>query len=95
MDRIGYGGVLVCTGISLDDYGNSVYYAFDLACPKEADKNIKVHPLKNDLGKVKCDSCASVYEVGFGTGVPVSGPSKEPLKKYHTSLSGDNLYIYR
>jgi len=94
-DRIGFGGILVCTGSGFDDYGNSLYYAFDLACPYEAKKGTKVRPLDDELGKVMCDSCGSVYDVSYGYGIPISGPSKEVLKKYKTSLSGDILYIYK
>ena len=94
-DRVGFGGILVYSGISLDDGGNTIYYAFDMACPYEAKSNIKVYPVKDALGKVKCDECGSVYDVGFGLGNPVEGPSKEILKRYKTSLSSDVLYIYR
>lgn len=94
-DRIGFGGILVYTGISLDDSSNTIYYAFDLACPYEAKSTIKVSPIKDALGKVKCSECGSVYDVGFGLGNPVEGPSTEILKRYKTSFSGDVLYIYR
>jgi hypothetical protein len=94
-DRIGFGGILVYTGISLDDSNNTIYYAFDLACPYEAKSNIKVSPVKDALGQVKCSECGSVYDVGFGLGNPIEGPSKEILKRYKTSFSGDVLYIYR
>lgn len=93
-DRIGYGGILVCTGISLDDSGNTIYYAFDMACPYEAKKDVRVYPVK-DVDQVKCEKCGSVYNVGYGWGDPASGPATEILKRYKTSLSGDVLYIYR
>jgi len=97
-DAVGYGGILVCSGIGLDDSGNSQYYAFDMACPYEVDKDIKVYPDKDGLGTVVCEKCRSVYDVGYGSGHPVSGPAKdakEILKRYKTSLNGDNLYIYQ
>ena len=94
-DRIGYGGILVCTGISLDDSGNTIYYAFDMACPYEAKKDVRVYPVKDGLGEVKCEKCGSVYNVGYGFGDPASGPATEILKRYKTSLSEDVLYIYR
>lgn len=94
-DRIGFGGVLVCSGVGLDDYGNTIYYAFDMACPYEVNKDIKVYPIKNDLGKVACEKCGTVYDVGFGFGNPLTGPAKETLKRYRASLSGDILYISR
>ena len=92
-DRIGYGGILVCTGVALDDYGNSTYFAFDMACPYEADKDVKVYPDENSLGKVVCEKCGSVFDVGYGFGNPLSGPAKETLKKYRTTISGDYLIV--
>jgi nitrite reductase/ring-hydroxylating ferredoxin subunit len=84
-DRIGFGGVLAYVGFD----GN--YYAFDLACPYEAKQSIKVKP--NDLGQVVCETCGTVYDISYGIGNPVEGPSKEILKRYKTSMQGDVLYI--
>jgi len=84
-DRIGFGGVLAYVGFD----GN--YYAFDLACPYEAKQSIKVAP--NDLGQVVCETCGTVYDISYGIGNPVEGPSKEILKRYKTSMQGDVLYI--
>jgi len=92
-DRIGYAGIIVCTGISLDDAGNSQYYAFDMACPYEAKNTIRVYPDTTGLPQVICEKCGSVFDTSFGYGNPISGPAKEFLKSYRTSLSGDNLYI--
>ncbi len=85
-DRIGFGGVLVYTGFD----GN--YYAFDLACPHEApEQNLKVVP--NDEGKAVCETCGTIYNISYGIGDAIEEPSKEPLKRYKTSLQGDWLYI--
>lgn len=94
-DRIGYGGIIIYSGIGLDDSGNTIYYAFDMSCPYEAKKDTKVYPLEDEMGKVKCEKCGSVYDLSFGSANPVEGPSKEVLKKYKTTLNGDVLYIYR
>ncbi|OIP84688.1 MAG: hypothetical protein AUK44_01680 [Porphyromonadaceae bacterium CG2_30_38_12] len=88
-DRIGFGGILVYCGMNPDEY-----YAFDMACPYEAKKDVKIYPLTDALGRVKCEGCGSVYDVSFGFGNPLSGPSKEILKKYKTTLTQDYLYIY-
>lgn len=93
-DRIGYGGVLVCSGVLKDDFGNTLYYAYDLACPHEAEADIRVAPLTDRLGEVKCAGCGTVYNVGYGFGEPVSGPSKHPLKRYKTYLQGDYLQVF-
>lgn len=84
-DRIGFGGILVYVGFD----GN--YYAFDMACPYEAKQTVRVYP--NDVGQAVCEKCGSVFDIGYGIGNPSSGPAKEVLKRYRTSLSGDNLII--
>jgi hypothetical protein len=91
-DRIGFGGVLVCTG--RPENGVTRYYAYDLACPVEVKKNIKVVPLTDDLFKVRCEECGSEYYVGDGFGMPASGKAKEPLRAYKTIFNGDILHIY-
>lgn len=93
--RIGYGGVLLNTGLTFDDGGNSNYYAYDLSCPYEADNNIRVYPNKNGTSQVICEKCGSVYEVGYGMGNPIKGPAKEFLKRYKTSLNGNYLQVFR
>jgi hypothetical protein len=94
-DRIGFGGLLVCTSVMRDDFGNSIYYAYDLACPHEVDASIRVEPLPDGFGEVICPHCETVYNAGYGFGEPRSGPSKHPLKRYKTLLQGDILYIYQ
>lgn len=85
--RIGYGGILICTGFDRE------YSAFDMCCPYELKKNTRVHP--NGIGQAVCDSCGSVFDIGYGIGNPISGKAKEVLKRYRTSLTGDILYITR
>ena len=86
-DRVGYGGILVYTGF------DEQYYAWDMACPYEADKSIKVYP--NGVGEAVCEKCGSIFNISYGFGFPTEGPSKQALKKYRTSLSGDQLFISR
>jgi hypothetical protein len=83
----GYGGILVYTGF------DGSYYAFDLSCPYEHKQTTRIKP--NDLGQAICDSCGSVFNIGYGNGDPSSGPAKEILKHYKTNFSGDYLYITR
>lgn len=87
IDRIGYGGILVYTGF------DEQYYAFDMACPYEVKTDVRVYP--NGLGQAVCEECGTVYDISYGIGNPTSGPSKDILKRYKTSLTGDILYIYR
>jgi nitrite reductase/ring-hydroxylating ferredoxin subunit len=92
-ESTGFGGIVVCTGMTFDDYGNIEYYAFDMACPYEVKSAVKVHP--NSESNLVCDKCGSVFDIKSGSGMPTSGPAKEFLKKYRTSLSGDVLYVNR
>jgi len=85
MDRIGFGGILVYTGL---DGG---YYAFDMSCPYEAKQNIRVYP--NDKAQVVCEGCGSVFDIGYGIGNPSSGKAKEALRRYKATLYGDILYV--
>ncbi len=85
IDRIGYGGIIVYA----DFEGH--YRAFDLACPHEAKQSVKVVP--DGLGRLVCEECGSIYDISYGIGHPVKGPSKEGLKRYTTSLQQDFLYI--
>ncbi len=86
-DRIGFGGILVYVGF------DGQYYAFDMACPYEANSNIRVYP--NGNGQAVCQKCGSVFDIGYGVGNPSSGPAHEVLKRYKATLSGDILYITR
>ena len=105
IDRIGFGGIVVYSTGWIDDGGKNIYYAFDMACPYEHNSNIKVHELKNDLGKVVCEKCGTVYDISNGVGNPTkrvrlnlpdtTALAKEVLKRYRTSFSGDILYITR
>jgi nitrite reductase/ring-hydroxylating ferredoxin subunit len=85
---LGFGGIIVCTGF------DGEYYAFDMCCPYEVKRTVLVYP--NDIGQAVCKTCGSTFDIVNGSGVLLSGPSKEFLKKYRTSLSGDNiLYVVR
>ncbi|MDO9634592.1 MAG: hypothetical protein Q7J05_06030 [Paludibacter sp.] len=88
-EAVGFGGVLVVCGFGTNNLFD--YFAYDLACPYEAQANIKVTP--NDIGQAVCETCGSVYEIIYGIGNPIEGPSKETLKRYKTSLQGDWLII--
>lgn len=84
-DRIGFSGVLVYTDF------DGKYCAFDLCCPYEAQRDIKIMP--NDIGEAVCEKCGSVFSIAYGIGNPISGPAKQPLKRYKAIVQGDVLYI--
>ena len=93
-DRVGFAGILIYSGINFDDNGNSIYYAFDMACTHEIKQDAKVLP-NGKYGEVKCSKCGSVYDVSLGFGNPISGPSKEKLRKYKVTVTETNLFVYQ
>ncbi|MBK5194913.1 MAG: hypothetical protein JJE08_02605 [Proteiniphilum sp.] len=83
-DRFGFAGLLVVS----DATGNAIY-AYDLCCPYEDSKVIKVVP--GNEGTAVCPSCGSVFVTMFGItdnngmrgfGSVKSGPATEPLQSY-------------
>jgi hypothetical protein len=89
-DRLGFGGVLVVNGYSSN--GAIHLVAYDLACPHEIDRNIKVIP-GND-GTAHCPKCSSVYVTMWGTGLPEKNSlSHYPLRPYTVKSLGGNKYV--
>lgn len=96
-EAVGYGGLLVYTTT------DSKYMAWDMACPHEKDQKAIVElEQKNTNDNVYyaiCPVCGSKYELLYGIGNPISGPSKEILRPYkvrlRSSLSGDILTVFR
>jgi hypothetical protein len=85
-DRLGFGGILVST----NSWGE--YCAFDLACPYEVKRDVRVRP---DGLIAICDSCGSQFDLWeTALGAPSKGPSKFPLKKYKTSITNNILVIF-
>ena len=86
----GYGGVLQACG-----YNNELF-AFDLSCPFEHNPNIRIEISKIDLNAY-CRECGSTYDVFYGSGAPISGPSASNgyvLKKYNiTYITSTGSYM--
>ena len=83
-DRLGYGGILVLTGL------DAQYHAFDLACPVECRRDIRV---EIDGMFAVCPQCGEKYEVFYGIGNATQGISKEPLRRYNCIVSNGILRI--
>lgn len=77
-----------------DNTGNSIY-AYDLACPYEGKKDIKVAYI--DVGKVKCNECGSVFITIYGDNIPGRGmvgfgsAESGPAAKERISLKSYNV----
>lgn len=84
-DRFGYAGLLVVADVT-----GQTLYAYDLCCPHEDSKNVKVLP-GND-GKAVCPSCGSVFVTMYGQGSAVSGPAKQSLQCYQVIPVYQDVY---
>lgn len=84
-ESVGYGGILVVCG------AENTYFAYDLCCPNEAPKKIRIEA--NDIGQAICPECGTLYDTGFGNGNPLKGVSKYPLRRYNIIPYGDELVI--
>ena len=89
-DRLGFGGVLVVHGYNFN--GVLDYLAYDLACPNEVDRNVRIVP--DDGGKARCPKCGSVYVTMWGMGTPeAASVSKYPLRSYQVRSVGNNVFM--
>lgn len=85
-ESTGFGGVLVY-------HGTDGYYAFDAACPYEANKNTLLAVDENGI-YAYCPQCHSQYNLWDGAaGNPTSGPSKYGLKPYQVLVNGSKIYV--
>lgn len=96
----GYGGILIHSVPSSDP--NNItgvdYYAYDMTCPNEVDKNIRVYPEGYPDNKYAayavCEQCGSRFDLNsFGMAASESNPSKENLKRHEAIRSGNILTV--
>ena len=84
--RFGFGGILLVNGFGERPVN---LYAYDLACPNEAQRDIRVKPQDSGLHAV-CPECKAVYNTATG-GAPASG-SKYWLRRYNVVEIGYKSY---
>ncbi|MCD7976884.1 MAG: hypothetical protein LUG51_06905 [Tannerellaceae bacterium] len=70
----GFAGILLYHG------SQDIYYAYELACPYEAKKNITIEIAENGLN-AECPQCGSIYSLDAG-GLRVDGPTTYNLTRY-------------
>lgn len=91
---IGYGGLLVVSGLTIESSSTRYpIYAFDLACPHEADRKTLI--TINDKLEAECPKCKSTFDVFLGSGSRRSGPSKKGLETYRVINEDINRNIFR
>ena len=84
-EMTGFGGVLVYHGL------NGIV-AFDLACPYEQKRSIRIEVDSTKLNAV-CPECGSVFNIWEGTGTYISGPATRGLKVYPTYRNGNKITV--
>lgn len=86
LDRTGFGGLLLVN----DVLGNTL--AYDLACPVEARRDVRLTVPAGEL-YAECPECKSRYEIYTNYGYPKSGPAATrgyALQRYSV-ISGGTL----
>jgi len=89
VEKTGFGGILVINGMGEAPIN---LYAYDLACPVEAQSNVRVVPDKSGI-TATCPKCGAVFSIASGTGAPQSG-SKYYLKSYRVVGNGTQYTVY-
>lgn len=95
----GYGGVLLIGGMDPFNNDTDVPLAYDLSCPVECKRNIRVYIDPESLEAV-CPTCGSRYDVTMQGGAAVSGSAynhkpRYGLRRYLCVPSGYNGYMIR
>ncbi|MDR3219724.1 MAG: hypothetical protein LBU22_12255 [Dysgonamonadaceae bacterium] len=97
LDRFGYGGILVINGQGVEVIN---LFAYDLSCPVEAERNVRVAPNNTNTRDsdvpvaltATCPKCGAVYNIYNGLGNPQSG-TKFYLRSYRVMKeSGGRQY---
>ncbi len=70
----GFGGVLLIGGMDAFTTQTGVPLAYDLACPVERSRDVRVR-VEPERYEAVCDACGSHYDVTMGAGRPLSGPA--------------------
>lgn len=93
--NVGYGGVLISTFMDLSS-PNVLHAAFDMACPYEVDRNIRVFPEGEDrrfAAFAVCEKCGSRFDLIGGLGMVIEGPAKEGLRRFNVFREGTFLRV--
>lgn len=95
-DATGFGGVLLTQGIDPFSGGETGPLAYDLSCPVEGRRDIKVG-IRGEGFDAVCPVCGSRFDVVTGAGAPVSGPAAENprvgLRRYVCQPTASGGYI--
>lgn len=77
---VGFAGLALVHGLDSD-----VFYAYDLSCPVENQRTVKV---RIDGLELRCERCGSVYDALGGSGAVLRGVGHKPLRRYRAIYDG-------
>ncbi len=86
-----YGERYGFSGVAIYHTFDGRFVAYDLCCPHELHENVRIRCSMD--GTARCDSCGTVYNIGFQNGWPTSGPSQYPLKEYRVVQSVNEIMV--
>ena len=89
IEKTGFGGILVVNGLGENPIN---LFAYDLACPVESQRDVRVVPDKSGI-TATCPKCGAVFTIATGTGAPQSG-TKYFLKSYQVTGRGTQYTVY-
>ena len=80
-------------GVVVWETGLDKFYAFDLMCTHRHDNGAVylVEIVKAGDVILECPACHSKFNVAVEYGSVTEGPAQWPLKRYQTSVSGNNV----
>lgn len=95
----GFGGVLLISGMDPFSVDTHVPLAYDLACPVECDRQVRVR-IEGERYDAVCPKCGSHFDVTMRGGAPISGEAAQQnrpmsLRRYRCekTLNGGYLII--
>ncbi len=94
----GFGGVLLFGGIDPFDGTTDIPLAYDLACPVECRRDVRVYIDAENRLEAVCPECGSRYNVMTGGGAPVYGKARSlnyGLTRYQCLRSESGGYMIR
>ena len=81
----GFGGVLVYHGLT-------GIAAYDLACPYELKRSVRIE-VSDDAIKAVCPQCGSEFGIFENAGAVLKGPATQGLKIYQTYQTGNKIIV--
>ncbi|HPR33437.1 MAG TPA: hypothetical protein PLK12_15155 [Prolixibacteraceae bacterium] len=89
----GYGGLIIyCEFYDYSAPDNSLFHAWDAACPFEASRECIVENDGNSFHGT-CPCCGSKFQFSSGFPTDDDAPATYPLKEYSVTIMNNKLYI--